>query len=187
MEVIIKSTNATRNFSFDNGTTLEQLIAHDSVQEFFGAEPSEIQESLVEIDGAAIAEAVKPYIISAALRDGMELTFDLESEENDEHNDETAQSNETEGIVTVYTSGGLQNTIVNISVGVTTVREAIYNNNVRARSGMTDAQLSNCVVTLNDEELTSAMVNTKTLASGDVITLTARSASTKGATSIYCW
>lgn len=184
MEVIINSINATRNFNFNEGTTLEELTRHDSVQEFFGAEPAEIQESLTEIDGAAISDAVKPYIISAALRDGMTLDFDLESEESDEAEEHNDASNTEDGVVTVYTSGGLQNTIVQIKVGVTTAREAIYCDTVRARSGMTDTQLSNCVVTLNDEELTPALVNTKTLASGDVITLTARSASTKGG---YNW
>lgn len=182
MEVIIKSQNATRNFNFNEGTTLEQLINHDSVQEFFGAEPSEIKESLTEIDGAAISDAVKPYIISAALRDGMTVTFDLESEESDAP--EAAESASEDGVVTVYTSGGMQNSIVQIKVGVTTVRDAVYNDTVRARSGMTDTQLSNCVVTLNDEELTPAMVNTKTLSSGDIIILTARGASVKGG---YIW
>lgn len=183
MEVIIKSQNATRNFNFNEGTTLEQLINHDSVQEFFGAEPAEIKESLIEIDGAAVSDAVKPYIISAALRDGMTVTFDLESEESDAP-EATAENASEDGVVTVYTSGGLQTSIVQIKVGVTTVRDAVYNDTVRARSGMTDTQLSNCVVTLNDEELTPALVNAKTLASGDIITLTARSASTKGG---YTW
>lgn len=182
MEVIIKSQNATRNFNFNEGTTLEQLINHDSVQEFFGAEPADIKESLTEIDGAAVSDAVKPYIISAALRDGMTVTFDLESEESDAP--AAAEAASEDGVVTVYTSGGLQTSIVQIKVGVTTVRDAVYNDTVRARSGMTDTQLSNCVVTLNEEELTPAMVNSKTLSSGDVITLTARSASTKG---VYTW
>lgn len=177
MEIIVKSINSSRNYNAIAGETVNDLINNEAILEFFGAEASDILDSLEKVNDMVITDGARSIIANSALQEGMVLEFDLESEEA-----EPAVSNAaaTQGVVTVHTSGGLQSSIVPITVGVSTVHDAIYNDIVRARSGMTDTQLSNCVITLNEDDITSAAASSKVLASGDVITLTARSASTKG-------
>lgn len=195
MEITINALyNNSRIFNADNEVvTIADLCAHASVVEWFEAEPADIKDSLMSvhsdiINAPSITDSNFETIINLPLMDGMTLNFDMEAKEvQEEATDETENNPENaiptrgeEGIVTVYTSGGLQSTIVHITVGVTTVHEAIFNDTVRARSGMTDTQLSSCNINLNEVQVQPGELSTRVLASGDTITLHPRSASTKG-------
>lgn len=110
---------------------------------------------------------------------------DNDDDDDDEDEDEDEDSAPEvvmgrEGVVTVYTSGGLQQTHISVINGETTLHNTIYNERVRARSGMTDTQLSNCIVLKNDVEVKASALKTTKVQDGDSIVLSPRVAHTKG-------
>jgi aerobic-type carbon monoxide dehydrogenase small subunit (CoxS/CutS family) len=62
----------------------------------------------------------------------------------------------------------------------TAIRDVIHNDRVRARAGMSDAQLTACTVFVNDEEVPAAAVATRTVMHGDKVNLSARPVHQKG-------
>lgn len=84
------------------------------------------------------------------------------------------------GIVKVMTNGGMVGTNVEIIDGVTTVQEAIYSDLVKARSGMDETAISNCMVLLDGDTINANHLATRVLHSGDTIDLTPRFAASKG-------
>lgn len=184
---IISADSISRTVRIASNATLEELLSMPQVLDFFGMEDSQdLLDALVSMgDTNTESDVIKNMLKTATLIDGVALEFDLEASELDS-DDEDEQATTTNnapvaGIVTVATSNGLQTTTIPIVVGITSLREAIYNDTIRARSGMTDAQLSNCNVVYNGNTISGgALLDATKLADGDEIVLTARVASTKG-------
>ena len=179
-----------------NGTTLTELCDLRAVKEFFDIyESNDIAEELYTMNGNAIPAFLRSTVISSLVEDGATYGFDLDAvgsydedeDDEDEGEDEEVGATVPEaianmgrrGVVTVETSAGLQSTNIAITIGETTVHEAIYTDAVKARSGMTDAQLSSCIIVLNEDEISQDESHDKTLTGGDVICLNNRAVSTK--------
>lgn len=178
-EIVINGINgASINFAAEDNTTLAQICEHETVMAFFDEDADTIKENLLEMNGGDVS-AFRGSLLTAQPSDGDSLLFDLDGEVEENNSGEDGE----DGVVVVATSGGLQTTNVDIVCGRTTVHDAIYCDVVRARSGMTDAQLSNCTILLNEEEISDEVSRTRTLRNGDTITLSARAASSKGKTS----
>jgi hypothetical protein len=62
----------------------------------------------------------------------------------------------------------------------TAIRDVIHNDRVRARSGMSDAQLSACTVFVNNEEIPPTTFNTRKVNNGEQLVLSVRAVHTKG-------
>jgi hypothetical protein len=194
-ELVLRSTDGhERIVVFDaSKDKLADILAFDSVIEFFCAENAQqVIDHLVEVNGNAVNDSNKSIFLTCLLSNGFSVTVDLESIDEDTEDQNAAAENcaedtpaaapsPLEGFVLVRTSGGLQETRVVIKIGETTIKDAIYNDNVRARSGMTDAQLSNCTVALNGVAVTDNLLAVKTLQNGDVLMLNVKGAHDKGA------
>lgn len=194
-ELVLRSTDGhERIVVFDaSKDKLADILAFDSVIDFFCAESAQqVIDHLVEINGNAVNDSNKSLFLTCLLSNGFSVTVDLESvdEDTEDQSDAAAATTEEapadspiplEGFVLVRTSGGLQETRVVIKIGETTIKDAIYNDNVRARSGMTDAQLSNCTVALNGVAVADNLLAVKTLQNGDVLMLNVKGAHDKGA------
>lgn len=176
-EITINGTNgSSMQFAVEDNSTIADVCAHQTVCEFFDSDADTIKDNLIELNECDISRS-RDTVLTARPNDGDVLLFDLDGQVSDD--DEDAEGGEP-GIVVVATSGGLQTTNVAIICGRTTVHDAIYRDEVRARSGMSDAQLSNCNIILNDEPISESASYDRTLKNGDTITLSARAASSKG-------
>lgn len=175
-----------------NDTLVRDLCERDGVQEFFDTyDTEELKAAFEKLNGEQIPSFLRSTILGALVEDGATYHFGLESadEDEDEESDtppvapvvpEEDRDIPRRGMVTVETSAGLQSTNVAIDVGVTTVHEAIYNDAVRARSGMTDAQLSSCVIMIGEDEVSQEEAHERVLNSGELISLNIRVASKGG-------
>lgn len=193
-ELVLRSTDGhERIVVFDaSKDKLADILAFDSVIEFFCAENAQqVIDHLIEVNGNSVNDSNKAIFLTCLLSNGFSVTVDLESIDEDPEDQNAAENcaedtpaaapSPLEGFVLVRTSGGLQETRVVIKIGETTIKEAIYNDNVRARSGMTDAQLSNCTVALNGVAVADNLLAVKTLQNGDVLMLNVKGAHDKGA------
>ena len=178
-EIIINSANAQRTFAAEDDATLNEILDHDDVKAFFDADFEDIAENLVGLNDNEITDGIRGMILGASPENGAEVDIAMESVEVEDVRGNGGEEG-TPGRVTVNTSGGLQSTVIDITNGVTTLYQAIYNDTVRARSGMNDTQLSSCVVVLNGDAVCAGALETTRLHDNDTITLNARAASIKG-------
>lgn len=174
-----------------NSSTIKDICNRADVLEFFGMDEGEediVMGSISSINDTHIDEALRAFVVDSTVVADGRYTFDLEAEDEDEDEDDYPTEDEpavntdtigNRGVVAVETSAGLQSTNIAIIIGESTVHDAIYTDQVMARSGMTQVQLSSCVIMLNDEEVTQEDSHTKTLNNGDVISLNNRAVSTK--------
>lgn len=176
-EIIINACNgASRTFAAEDDATLREILAHDDVLAFFEADYDDIAANLEAFNGVGIQDGIRDMILNSQPETDTEVDIDLEGTDDEEA--ENSAEEGTPGRVTVNTSGGLQSTVIDIVNGVTTVREAVYNDAVRARSGMNDTQLSSCVIVLNGDTVNNP--ESVRLHDNDTIVLNPRAASTKG-------
>lgn len=198
VRIVTDSENCT--FVANPEDTLYDICSHADVISFLGqnAEGVTIEnaddalEHLVSLNGNTIPVELRPFVIKTPVSPDMTIAFDIDT--NNFTGDQDAPKQEAadgdapadaeaapeqpqvrEGVVHVETNGGMQDTIVPIKVGITTVYEAIFTDKVRLKSGMTDAQLSAAGVLYNAVGLPDNLIKTQTLQDGDRITLTARS------------
>ena len=181
------------NFIANEGETFRDVLNHEDVQEWFDAADKEygddILDYITEIDGADVSdnEAVINIMLRATVQDGSSISFDFIADtEDDEELDDAinreggAAASGASGVVIVSINGGLQTARIDIINGTSTLRDVIFNDTVRARSGMSDAQLREATIMYKGQvkggcELDSVRVN-----DADIIDLSPRVASTKG-------
>lgn len=186
-------------------TTLADVLRMEDVLVFFGVDPTNADEAdavinhVIAIDDTELPGAFRAAVLGSAAANNQVVDIDLDGrveenevddEESDEEEDEEEGADEdtgsdrgeigSQGTVTVFTSGGLQATNIQIVVGTTSVRSAIFNDSVRARSGMTDTMLSNCDVLVNDEPVCATRLGDVKCWNGDSIVLSIRTAHSKG-------
>ena len=113
--------------------------------------------------------------LNAVVNDGDTVEIGLEGCDEGAEVEDDAQG----GTCVVATSGGMQETEVTITEGMT-AHDAIYSEAVRLRSGMTDAQLSASNFTINGEPVAANLLGTKLVRNGDRIVLSPHAACTKG-------
>lgn len=197
---IYDANDNTLNLEVLNGTIVADLCERDDVQEFFDIyDTEELKAAFEQLNEEHIPSFLRSTVLGALVEEGATYHFGLESADEDEddydYEDEDEESGTPpvapvvpeedrdiprRGMVMVETSAGLQSTNVAIDVGVTTVHEAIYNDAVRARSGMTDAQLSSCVIMMGEDEVSQEDAHERVLNSGELISLNIRVASKGG-------
>ena len=182
------ANNATRTIAVEeigaNGKapTLVDVFGMDAVQDFLGQDVDNICEAVEEINGTAVPDAFRSTLLNAAITENMVVAVDIDvTPEEDEGAQNEAESEVgAPGVATVYTSGGLQATNIEITCGVTSLRDAIYNDCVRSRSGMSDAQLSNCDIMVNDSVVSADSLDLVKCNNGDRIVLSIRTCHSKG-------
>ena len=104
----------------------------------------------------------------------------LPSEDGADQQDGANNAQTGVGVCSVLIGGGLQSVNLEIELGRTTVQDVIHNDRVRARSGMTDAQLSSCSVFINNVEITANAIPQRLVNNNETIVLSPRAAHTKG-------
>lgn len=180
--------NVTRTVACDdiNGegrtTTIKDVCAYPAVCDFFDSDAKTIEGALIEVNGSEVSDGIRGIILNSAVEDNEDLVFSIEVDEEAEDDDvkDTDGSQDGAGICTVYLAGGLQSVNLDITVGRTTLNDVVHNDTVRARSGMSDAQLTSCTVFVNNEEVPPAAVAQRLVRDGDQITLSARPVHQKG-------
>ncbi len=182
--------NATA-FAAQQGETFEQILQHEDVQNWFESSPDyedgdDITDYIVDINGADVEgnDDVIALLLRATVQDDDCITFSFEAARaaREAANLDAAANGDgsAEGVAIVSISGGLQTARVNITNGVTTVRQAILTDAVRARSGMSDAQLRDATVIYKGRLLSSNDMDSIRLEDADIIELSPRVAATKG-------
>lgn len=182
--------NATA-FAAQQGETFEQILQHEDVQNWFESSPDyedgdDITDYIVDINGAGVEgnDDVIALLLRATVQDDDCITFSFEAARaaREAANLDAAANGDgsAEGVAIVSISGGLQTARVNITNGVTTVRQAILTDAVRARSGMSDAQLRDATVIYKGRLLSSNDMDSIRLEDADIIELSPRVAATKG-------
>lgn len=187
-EIQINANNATRTIAVEeigaNGKapTLVDVFGMDAVQDFLGQDVDNICEAVEEINGTAVPDAFRSMLLNAAITENMVVAVDIDvtPEEDEGAQNEVESEVGAPGVATVYTSGGLQATNIEITCGVTSLRDAIYNDCVRSRSGMSDAQLSNCDIMVNDSVVSADSLDIVKCNNGDRIVLSIRTCHSKG-------
>lgn len=179
-------------FSANSGETFADVLGHQDVLDWFEASPDyeagdEITDSIVEINDADVEgnEAVIDMLLRAAVQDGDSITFDFEAataaaDEDLDNAINGGNASGAEGVVIVSISGGLQTARINITNGVSTIREVLFNDTVRARSGMSDAQLREASVLYKGQLISYNMMDSVRVNDADIIELAPRVAATKG-------
>jgi hypothetical protein len=187
------SNDNMTSFSALQGETFAQVLGHDDVQAWFEASPDyeagdNILDSIVEINDADVEgnAAVIEMLLRAAVQDGDSITFDFvaATAAADEGLDNAinggAAASGSEGVVIVSISGGLQTARINITNGVATIRDVIFNDTVRARSGMSDTQLREATVMYKGQLISYNQMDSVRVNDADIIELAPRVAATKG-------
>lgn len=188
------TTDTLTTFVANEGETFNDILNHEDVQEWFNNSDADCDDEIFDcistINGADVEgnDAVIDIMLRATAQDGDEIsfTFTADNEENEDLDDAInregngATAAGASGVVIVSIAGGLQTARINITNGTTTLRDVIFNDTVRARSGMTDAQLSEATVQLHGtcysgNQLSSVYVN-----DADIVELAPRVAATKG-------
>lgn len=195
MSINVNFFDANENlttFVANPGETFEQILNHEDVQAWFNESDADadadITDCISDINGADVEgnEDVINLLLRASAQDGDNITFTFTANTEDEDLDSVlnrsgnAAASGAEGVVIVSIAGGLQTARINITNGVTTVREAIYNDTVRARSGMTDSQLDGATVMYQGRLLSNNDMASIRLNDADIIELAPRVAATKG-------
>lgn len=168
-------------------TTIRDVCADPAVLAFFGVEQaSQVAEAIDELNGNEITDGIRNLILDSAVQEEMTVSVNLEANGEDddaddaEQNGEAAPQNGGYGVCSVLIGGGLQSVNLEIELGRTTVQDVIHNDRVRARSGMTDAQLSSCSVFINNIEITANAIPQRLVNNNETIVLSPRAAHTKG-------
>lgn len=191
---IVSNNDVTRNVALEeinangNTVTYKDVLGIQDVIDFFDADPQDLEENLVSVNGNDIPTAFKAAVLSSAVQEGDVLEFDLEVEEpeedlEEEETEETEQApapNQTgrPGKVAVYVS--VVDVTLDIVNGRTTLHDCVYNDAIRSRTAMNDTQLSNQTLTLNGQEVAPSAWSTRVVVNGDVIRLNPRYAKTGG-------
>ena len=181
------------NFIANEGETFRDVLNHEDVQEWFDAADKEygddILDYITEIDGADVSdnEAVINIMLRATVQDGSSISFDFIADtEDDEELDDAinreggAAASGASGVVIVSINGGLQTARIDIINGTTTLRDVIFNDTVRARSGMSDAQLREATIMYKGQVKVGCELDSVRVNDADIIDLSPRVASTKG-------
>ena len=187
------STDALTTFVAEQGETFNDILNHEDVQEWFDnsdADPDmDITEYISTINGADVEgnDAVIDVMLRATAQDGDEIsfTFEIDNDENEELDDVLnreggAAASGASGVVIVSIAGGLQTARINIVNGTTTLRDVIFNDTVRARSGMSDAQLSEATIQYKGTCYTGSALSSVHVNDADIVELAPRVAATKG-------
>lgn len=190
---IVDSNENSRILVIEDNATLFDICRSGFLFDLFETDVDDICDSIEQMNGMYIPNdtAFRSRTFECVPAEDTELVFSLEFAQCDvndeeEESEESAESTSVSepqhlpGVVLVLTSGGLRSTAVNIISGETTISQAIHDPAVLQRSGMTEAQLSNQNVLLNNESIAANFVDTKTLKDGDTITLSPRFAHDKG-------
>lgn len=167
-------------------TTVRDLCSDPAVLAFFGVQDAQtVADNIYEINGSEVGEGLLDIILNSAVQEGMTIEVDLEAE--DEEDDDNTEGEQTAGTAqqgtgycSVIIGGGLQSVNLEIELGRTTIADVIHNDRVRARSGMSDAQLSACTVFVNNEEIPPTTFNTRKVNNGEQLVLSVRAVHTKG-------
>ena len=171
---IFDSNNSSRTFVVEDDLTLRQVLSHEDVCAFFDTNAAEVIENFDYYNGTDMSnDVVRNTMLNSIPSDGDEVEIGL-----DGHVDE-AEDTPQGGTCIVATSGGMQETEVQITPGMT-AHDAIYSEAVRLRSGMTDAQLSASTFSINGEVVAAAALTNRRINNGDRIVLSPHAASTKG-------
>lgn len=181
---IIDSNDKEVTFNSGDTTTIRQICEEAAVLNLFGNHEDSMLSELDEIDDSGFPEAFRGTLADSVPAEGTRLTFLSEFQDAEEEVVEpVAPAGPVVGalgIVVVEISGGLQTAQVPIVNGVTTLKEVVYSDTVKARSGMDDVRLSNCTVMLNDLEVPACQQESRKVVTNDVISLNVRYAGTKG-------
>ena len=140
-------------FIANEGETFEQILEHDDVQEWFDNSDADCDDEIVNCISSINGADV-------------------------EGNGATAAG--ASGVVIVSIAGGLQTARINITNGTTTLRDVIFNDTVRARSGMSDAQLSEATIQYKGTCYSGQQLSNVHVNDADIIELAPRVAATKG-------
>ena len=166
-------------------TTVRDVCADPAVLAFFNVEQADaVAEAIDELNGNEITDGIRSIILDSAVQDDMTISIDLEADaEPEDGTDQQDGANNAQtgvGVCSVLIGGGLQSVNLEIELGRTTVQDVIHNDRVRARSGMTDAQLSSCSVFIDNVEITANAIPQRLVNNNDTIVLSPRAAHTKG-------
>lgn len=180
----------TVTFAAQSGETFAQVLEHNDVKAWFESsneyEPGDdIKEYIIDINGADVAgnADVIELLLRAQVQDDDCISFDFTVDSDDEELDNAVNGGEAsgaEGVVIVSIAGGLQTARINVTNNVTTIRSVIFNDAVRARSGMSDAQLREATVIYKGRLLSNNDMDSIRVADADIIELSPRVAATKG-------
>ena len=181
-------------FIANEGETFEQILGHDDVQEWFDNSDADCDDEIVNcissINGADVEgnDTVIEIMLRATAQNDDEISFNFVVD-NDENEDFDATINRegngataagASGVVIVSIAGGLQTARINITNGTTTLRDVIFNDTVRARSGMSDAQLSEATIQYKGTCYSGQQLSNVHVNDADIIELAPRVAATKG-------
>lgn len=181
----------TVTFAAESGETFAQVLQHGDVQAWFESaneyeSGDDIKDYIIDINGADVAgnEDVIDLLLRAQVQDDDCISFDFTVDSDDEELDNAVNGNGeasgAEGVVIVSIAGGLQTARINVTNNVTTVRGVIFSDAVRARSGMSDAQLREATVIYKGRLLSSNDMDSIRVNDADIIELSPRVAATKG-------
>ena len=187
------SADILTTFIAEEGETFNDILNHEDVQAWFDnsdADPEDsIEECISSINGADVGgnEAVIDLMLRATAQDGDEIVFDFEVENEENETLDNAINREgaaaaagASGVVIVSISGGLQTARINITNGTTTLHDVIFNDTVRARSGMSDSQLAQATIQYHGTCYSGDSLYNVRVNDADIIELAPRVAATKG-------
>ena len=145
----------------NEGATFQSILENEDAQAFFEASDADPDDSITdyvsEINGVDVEdnESLLNMLLRSTATDGdtIEFSFMVDEDDDDEDEDEGEGSQTNggtatgaRGVVIVELGGGLQTARIDITNGATTVREAVFNETVRRRSGMNDEMLAACTI-----------------------------------------
>ena len=154
-------TGNSITITVQEGTTFEAVLEEEDAQAFFEASDADpdddIKDYISEINGVDVEdnETLRDMLLRSTPTDGNTIEFsfmvDEDEDEDEDGADEGSQTNGgtatgARGVVIVELGGGLQTARIDITNGATTVREAVFNETVRRRSGMNDEMLNACTI-----------------------------------------
>lgn len=155
-------TGNSTTISVSEGTTFESVLRTEEAQAFFEASDADPDDSITdyvsEINGVDVEdnESLLNMLLRSTATDGdtIEFSFMVDEDDDDEDEGEEGEGSQTNGgtatgargVVIVELGGGLQTARIDITNGATTVREAVFNETVRRRSGMNDEMLNACTI-----------------------------------------
>ena len=180
--VTIKALNGTRTVSVTDddskAVTWNDVIALDAMRPMFMATPDRIAPHLKAIDGNVIPDNFREVILDSAVSNNSVAEIDMDL--YDEEGQAVADTENGQGLVIVYTAGGLQATTIVIQQNVTTVADILKNDDLALQSGLSPEELEECAVMVNYEAVQATDKASTVLHDGDSVTLTVCKAYSKG-------
>ena len=179
IDVAIDAVNAD-----NKPTTVADVCEMPEVLEFFVIADEDdradaVKSNLAELNGTEVPEGLRNIVLNSAVSDGDVLKFDLEGEEAVEEEEKATEEHKT-GNVKIYVDGGLSSVDINITEGVTTLANAIYNDVVRHKLGdIDDARLSGYMAMVNGDAVAQPNWADRKLRIGDEIMLNASASYSK--------